>query len=273
MSRLDLTAAKKLTQDELATVSPHLARIAERGLIDAYTGPGGTFIVYGSGTQIYVCTMRDTPMMVEVCDLHGWSGIDFAVPSARALAAGAIACVDANNGALEISEGDCDRAWESYRAPPPTGLLQRRLTNLPWGVAPDDLDIALRISGYWNEDKTSLLLLLKDDLAPFKKLEYRFTDGRLTAVNARSWLDGDWKAMESLEAGLRRHLPDAVPYEMDTDVPWSAAGSRARLEGQDRVTVRIQFAIEGMRMLGAATALRGDGRPQTYALAVVALPP
>jgi hypothetical protein len=134
-ARLDLSAGRQLTEAELAAASPTLARIAGHGFVDAFDGPGGTFIVYTSGTFLYVCTLTgDGPTMVEVRDLHGWNS-DFAVPAARALAAGAIATTP-GPGCLEIDEGDCDDAYDSYEAPPPTGLLERRFLGIDW-TAPD----------------------------------------------------------------------------------------------------------------------------------------
>ena len=273
---MDLHAARQLGEAALGSSSPALARIAGAGFIDAYEGPGGTFLVYASGTQVYLCTLRDDrPTMVEVRDLPGWSS-DFAVPCARALAAGAIAATY-DRGTLEISEKDSDRAYDSHRAdahraPPPEGLLQRRLLGVTWGVSTEALDFALRINGYWNDAKTELMLLLGRELLPFKRMDYHFADGRLASVHVDAWSQGDWRVMESFEAGLRQQLPGAAPYELDGHAPWSAASSRSRLEGKERAEVKLGFELDGAKLFGSAIAYQKDAA-QFYRVVVVAFPP
>jgi hypothetical protein len=77
--------------------------------------------------------------------------------------------------------------------------------------------------------------------------------------------------MESLEAAIRRHLPDAEVHE-DDGSPWSAASCRARLEGQTRADVRLNFGLEGARVFGAAVAFQREGK-QFSRIVVVGFPP
>lgn len=206
---------------------------------------------------------------LDLSDLHGWS-LDFAVPAAYALAAGAIKATDGGNGCLEISETDSDRAYESHRAEPPTGLLQSKFRSAQWGVRPDGLDAALRIHGLWDDDKTTLTLLLGHDFAPFERLYYRFNDGTLTTVDTGAFAR-DWQGVERFEAALRRHLPDAKVFE-DDGTPWTAAGSRERLEGRASAQVNLAFDLSGTRLLGALFAKR-ENAPKIYHLVIMAKPP
>jgi hypothetical protein len=208
----------------------------------------------------------DGPTMIDVSDLPGWSSDD-AVATAHALAAGAIAASpEERNGCLEISETDADRAYDAHRAPPPEGLLQRRFRSIAWGATPDT-----RLHGLWDDGKTTLTLLLGRELAPFDRLYHRFQDGELATVDVRAMWRGDWKVVESFEAALRRHLPDAVVTE-DDGTPWTAAGSRSRLEGRDGAKIMLDFALAGTRLLGCVRAFHEAGK-QVYHLLVMAKPP
>jgi hypothetical protein len=268
---LDLSAARRLTEAELAAASPTLARIASHGFVDAFDGPGGTFVVYTSGSMLYVLTLTgDGPTMVEVADLHGWNS-DFAVPVACALAAGAIATTP-GPGCLEIDEFDSDRAYDSYKPPPPEGLVQRRLLGITWGVTTETLDPALRITGYWNEAKTELMLILGSELSPFKRMDYRFTNGTLSSVEIAAWSEGDWSVMEQFEVAMRRHLPNAKAYELESGAPWTATTSRSRLEGVRGVELKLRFDLAGANLTGAAVSYQKDGK-QNYRLYITAFPP
>jgi hypothetical protein len=262
---------KRLGLDELGQASPHLARLAGHGFVDAYQGSGGVFVVYTTGSQVFVYTMRDTPTPVDVEDL-GWS-TQFAVPCARALAAGDIIPVDAE-GVLRISEEDSDRAYDQDEGDPPLephALLERWFGQLPWGVTGDALDLSVRISGIWDEEKTTLTLLLGEEFAPFRSLCYRFPNGTLESVNTEAAFEGGWSVMEQLEAALCRHFPSAELFEIDGDV-WSAGASRSRLEGQARAQLKFYGDVPGARVLCAAVAYHSAGS-QWYRLVVMGLPP
>ena len=159
----DLDTARRLSLEQLARVCPQLARFTGYRFLDAYEGAAGVFVVYTTGAQIFLSTMRDGPTAVEVADRPRWTS-EFAMPCARALAAGAIQAGDAN-GRLEVSEEDSDWAWDADSkcpVPPPGGLLQRWLRDLPWGKTGDELDSTIQLAGLWDEGKTTLTLLLRD---------------------------------------------------------------------------------------------------------------
>jgi hypothetical protein len=279
---LDLSAGRRLTEEELARVSPILARLVGSDFVDAYDGPGGTFVVYARAlsSQYFVSTIHgDGPTMIAVSDLPGWTDT-FAIAAAHALAAGAIAAsAEERDGCLEISESDSDRAYDAHRAAsrashaitPPTGLLQRRFRSVQWGVTQDGLDFDLLLHGLWNEDKTTLTLLLGRELHPFDRLYHRFEDGKLVTVDVRAIWRGDWRVVEAFEAGMRRHLPDAAVTESD-GTPWTAAGSRSRLEGGADVRIALHFDLAGARLLGQVRAFQEDGE-QCYHLLIMAKSP
>jgi hypothetical protein len=116
----------------------------------------------------------------------------------------------------------------------------------------------------WKE-KPNALICTTGAIPPFRAVEYVFAADALYNIRLVAVMEGDYEALERLEAQLLRQMPGLALEELGR--PWSPESARSRLErrGSEKAmaAVMIEGRTAGGRLSGKAIAFK-RGTAQLY---------